>query len=131
MIWKFPVSHIHTKFEMSILCSLSPFKCLEIYKDIEIWISCDVESHDKKSSSATEISYEDDCSGITGECAGNLVCDTEDTDTCLCSNETNEYHKGDNVCETSKYCYLFSVLIWQVTIYITETVFLNMSIPPS
>ena len=54
-----------------------------------------------KSASATEISYDGNCTGITGECAGNLVCEG-DTDTCLCSDETNEYHKGHNVCETSK-----------------------------
>ena len=51
----------------------------------------------------TEINYEEACQGVTGECAGNLVCDTDGTNTCLCSDETNEYHNGSNTCETSKY----------------------------
>ena len=51
----------------------------------------------------TGISYGDTCYGLEGECAGNLVCDTNDTNTCLCSDETNQYHNGSNACETSKY----------------------------
>ena len=55
----------------------------------------------------TEISYGENCTGV-GECAGSLVCETTVSNSCLCSDEDNEYHRGDNECAPSKYDSMFS-----------------------